>query len=101
MTSTKTLPQPTENELKCLLACLNYDSREAQLSDNMSVAGAAEFRTVLGWNDNQVAAIIGSMESKGYGSMDDEGVNGEPLDLFWLSTDAVNMIFDIKEADGA
>lgn len=52
-------------------------------------------------NDNQVAAIIGSMESKGYGSMDDEGVNGEPLDLFWLSTDAVNMIFDIKEAEGA
>ncbi len=87
---TTTLPAPTENELKCLMVCLNYDSREGQLSDNFSNGGAAEFRAAL-------AALIGSMEKKGYGYMDEDGVNGEPADIFWLSEAAVNMIFDMKE----
>ena len=29
--------------------------------------------------------------------MDEDGVNGEPVDIFWLSEAAVNMIFDMKE----
>lgn len=94
-----TLPAPTENELTCLKLCLNYDTREAQLSDNYSNGGAAEFREALGWNEKQVAALIGSMEAKGYGSMDDEGVNGQSADIFWLHEDAVNMVFDMIEAE--
>jgi len=95
MTDAKALPAPTQNELTCLRACLNYETREAQLSDNYSNCGAEDFRAILGWNDQQVAALIGSMEKKGYGSMDDEGVNGQPLDTFWLSEAAVNMLFDL------
>jgi len=86
------LPQPTANELTCLKLCLNYTDRASQLSDNYSNGGAAEFRAALGWNDKQVAALIGSMETKGYGSMDDEGA-----DIFWLSIPAVNMLFDMEE----
>jgi hypothetical protein len=94
---TTTLPAPSENEMKCLMVCLNYDSREGQLSDNYSNGGAAEFRAALGWNKEQVAALIGSMEKKGYGYMDTDGVNGKPVDIFWLSEAAVNMIFDMKD----
>ena len=36
--------QITEAEKTALIHCLNYGSREGQLSDNMSVGGAKEFR---------------------------------------------------------
>jgi hypothetical protein len=83
----------TANELKALETCLNYDDRESQLSDNFSNGGAAEFRAVLGWNREQVAALIGSLEKKGMGGMDSEGD-----DIFWLSEDGVNAVFDHLEA---
>ena len=83
----------TANEIVALKACLNYDNRESQLSDNYSNAGAAEFRAELKWNKNQVAALIGSLEDKGMGSMDGDD------DIFWLSELGVNTIFDLIETE--
>lgn len=88
--------QLTENEIKALKICLNYDERVTQLSDNFSNGGHEEFKAELGWDDKQVAALIGSLEKKGMGSGDDNEGNGH---IFWLSEDGVNAIFDIIEAE--
>lgn len=85
----------TENEINAMECCLNYDSRESQLTDNYSNGGHDEFKGALGWNDKQVAALIGSLESKGMGWGDDNEGNGH---IFWLSEEGVNAIFDIIES---
>lgn len=85
----------TENEIKALERCLNYQDREAQLDDNFSRGGAPEFKKLLNWNDHQVAGLISSLEQKGMGYSDDNEGNGN---IFWLSDLGVNTIFDIKEA---
>jgi hypothetical protein len=85
----------TENEVKALEVCLNYGDREAQLCDNFSNGGHKEFKAALGWNNKQVSALIGSLESKGMGYGDDNDGNGH---IFWLSEEGVNAIFDIIEA---
>ena len=88
----------TANEITALKVCLNYDSREEQLSDNYSNGGQNEFKAALGWNDKQVSALIGSLEAKGMGYSDDnDDGNGE--NIFWLSELGVNTIFDIIEAE--
>lgn len=84
----------TENEFAALKECLNYQSREGQLSDNYSNGGQDEFKKLLGWNNKQVSALIGSLESKGLGYSDDNEGNGN---IFWLSELAVNVVFDILE----
>ena len=84
----------TANEYAALEVCLNYDTREDQLSDNYSNGGHAEFKEVLKWNNKQVSALIGSLEKKGMGYGDDNDGNGH---IFWLSEKAVNLVFDIKE----
>lgn len=94
------MPLITINEALCLIACLNYPSRDAQLDDNMSVAGARDFMKVLNWNAQQIGGLIASLEKKGLGQMDTEGINGEPLDLFWLSDRGINTIFNyLEDAD--
>lgn len=86
----------TQNEATALRVCLNYDTRCAQLEDNFSNGGHEEFKAALGWNDKQVAALIGSLEAKGLGSGDDNEGNGH---IFWLSEKGVNVIFDIIEQE--
>ena len=86
----------TDNEIIALKACLNYKSRQAQLDDNFSNGGHKEFKDALGWNDKQVSALIGSLESKGLGWGDKNDGNGH---IFWLTEKGVNVIFDIIEAE--
>ena len=86
----------TKNEIIAMKACLNYSSRKEQLSDNYSNGGQYEFKKILGWNDKQVSALIGSLENKGMGYSDDNDGNGN---IFWLSEKGVNAIFDIIEGE--
>jgi hypothetical protein len=86
----------TANEITALKLCLNYDSRAEQHCDNFSNGGQKEFKAALGWNDKQVAALIGSLIDKGMGYSDDEEGNGN---IFWLSDLGVDTIFDIIEAE--
>lgn len=97
----KTAMNLTENEITALKACLNYSDRESQLSDNMSNGGTAEFKAELGWNSQQVGGLISSLIEKGLGYPDEDGVNGNDVDIFWLTEKGVNAIFDVIEADGA
>lgn len=86
----------TNNEIKALKLCLNYDDREAQLSDNYSNAGVDEFAANL-FNGNKQAAggLITSLNSKGLGDHDDED------GIFWLSEKGVHTICDIIEKEAA
>lgn len=86
----------TENEIKALKICLNYESIEAQLSDNFSNGGFQEFKDELGWNDKQVAALIKSLEAKDMGYLDDNDGNGS---IFWLTTLGVETIFAIIDGE--
>ena len=86
----------TDAEITAIRTCLNYGDRASQLSDNFSNGGMVEFMDALGWNRNQVAALIGSLEKKGMGWSDDNDGNGH---IFWLSEKAVNIIFDIMEEE--
>jgi len=87
--------QLTSNEITALKTCLNYDSLEGQLSDNYSNGGHEEFKKALGWNNKQVSALIGSLESKGMGYGDDNDGNGH---IFWLSEEGVRAIFAVIDA---
>ncbi len=82
----------TKNEVEALKICLNYETREAQLEDNYSNGGAQEFAVEL-FDGNMKAAggLITSLQEKGMGVMDEED------DIFWLSEEGVNTIFDILE----
>ena len=79
-------------ELQAVEICLNYQNREAQLSDNYSNGGMEEFTSMI-FNGDRVKAelLVRLMEAKGLGQMDEEE------DIFWLSERAVNEYFDIKE----
>ena len=86
----------TQNEIVAIKLCLNYNNREAQHCDNFSNGGSEEFKEALGWNNKQVAALIGSLEEKGMGYGDDNEGNGH---IFWLSDEGIDAIFDIIEAE--
>ncbi len=86
----------TKNEISALKLCLNYHNRETQIADNYSNAGHPEFKKALDWNDNQVSALIGSLEKKGMGFGDDNNGNGH---IFWLTEEGINAIFDIIEKE--
>jgi hypothetical protein len=88
-------PTLTEAEITCLKACLNYDSREAQLSDNYSNGDPNEFQAQLDWNMHQVGGVMTSLKAKGMGDYDAED------DIFWLSVEGVNAVFDLIEAEKA
>lgn len=88
----------TDAEFIALQTCLNYDTREAQLSDNYSNGGHDAFKKALGWNDQAVAALIGSLESKGLAYSDNEGVNGNKFNTVWLTEKGVNVVFDLIDA---
>ncbi len=88
----------TDAEFIALQTCLNYDTREAQLSDNYSNGGHDAFKKALGWNDQAVAALIGSLESKGLAYSDNEGVNGNKFNTVWLTEKGVNVVFDQIDA---
>jgi len=88
----------TDNEIKALEVCLNYDDRASQLDDNYSNGGTAEFMAALGWNEQQVGGLMTSLTEKGLGYADEEGVNGQTIDTYWLTAEGVNAIFDIIEA---
>ena len=91
----------TDAEFIALQTCLNYDTREAQLSDNYSNGGHDAFKKALGWNDQAVAALIGSLESKGLAYSDNEGVNGNKFNTVWLTEKGVNVVFDLIDAGRA
>jgi hypothetical protein len=86
-------PTLTEAEVTCLKACLNYDTREAQLSDNYSNGDPDEFQAQLDWNMHQVGGVMTSLKEKNMGFYDPED------DIFWLTEDGVNTIFDLIEAE--
>lgn len=88
----------TEMEIAFMELALNYSDRETQLSDNYSNAGIAEGMEAFDWNAQQMGGLVSSLEKKGMGYMDSEGVNGQPVDIFWLTEKGVNTIFDIIEA---
>jgi len=85
----------TNNEIKALKMCLNYEDRESQKDDNMSNAGIEEFATLFNGNRNAAGGLVSSLEKKGLGFIDDE-----EWDIFWLSEDGINTIFDIIEEEG-
>ena len=85
----------TENEMKAVKVCLNYNNRDAQLNDNYSNGGVEEFKLELGWNDQQIGGLISSMAEKGIGYMDNKYANA----IFWLTEDGVNAYFDQLEND--
>jgi len=92
------MPNLTENEIKALKMCLNYNNRASQLSDNYSNAGAEDFALMLFKGNMQAAGgLITSLTAKGMGDMDDDGADS--VDIFWLSEYGVNTIFDILEAE--
>ena len=82
----------TNNEIKALEACLNYDNRESQLSDNFSNGDVDELAYALDMNEQQVGGVMTSLTKKGLGSYDADD------DIFWLTEDGVNAIFDVIEA---
>jgi len=85
----------TANEIAALEVCLNYSDRASQHSDNFSNGGQQEFMADLKIGRHAAAQLIGSLEAKGMGWSDDNEGNGN---IFWLSTLAVDTIFDIIEA---
>ena len=84
----------TEKEVAALKECLNYSTREAQLDDNYSNGGMAEFINLFG-NKHVAAGVVSSLMEKGLGEMDTED------DIFWLTEKGVNAIFDYLEAESA
>ena len=87
----------TENELRAVKVCLNYNDRESQICDNYSNGGVEEFKLELDWNDQQVGGLISSMTEKGIGYIDNEESDG----IFWLTEDGINAYFDQLEKQGA
>ena len=90
----------TDNEYRVLKLCLNYDDRESQLSDNYSQGGCAEAMHELKWNAQQVGGLFASLEKKGLAYADEDGVNGQPADILWLTEEGVNAVFDEIERRG-
>jgi hypothetical protein len=88
----------TENEFRVMKVCLNYGNRQSQLEDNMSNGGVEEAMQELGWNAQQVGGLFASLEKKGYAYPDEDGVNGEPVDILWLTVAGVNEVFDEIES---
>lgn len=88
----------TDAEFTALKACTTYDNRAQQLEDNHSSAGQEEIEKVLGWNDKQVSALIGSLEAKGLAESDNEGANGDKFNTVWLTEKGANAVFDAIEA---
>lgn len=77
----------TKNELEAIYMTLNYVSLADQEDDNFSNAGMREFIKLMGGKHN-AAGLVGSLEKKGIGSMDDEG------DTFWLNDNMLPKIFN-------
>lgn len=91
---------PTSSEIKALICCIDpKGSAEGMLSDSGQVmSGLPEFMDALGWNKKQVAALIGSMEEKGYGSSDENDGNGH---IFWPSKEGYEIAYaEIAKAKG-
>lgn len=84
----------TKNEALALAACLNYDTKENQLSDNYSNGGPEEFAALLGWNGQQVGGLITSLTEKGLGFEDTE------MGVFEMTEKGVEAIFDYIAENG-
>ncbi len=84
----------TENEIKALKMCVNYNTRDEQFSDNFSNAGTHEFSRLFNGNMKAAGGLISSLVKKDLGYMDDEG-----YDIFWLSDTGIDTVFDILEKD--
>lgn len=98
----------TENERAMLSLCLNYDSRETQLSDNYSNGIVRHAHELMG-SKEAGAGLIGSLVKKGL-VLDPAEHGTDPNDAFmgykpwppeenivWLTDVGVNVIFDIIE----
>lgn len=82
----------TNYEFIALNACLNYDDREAQLSDNFSNGGTKEIAKACGISQRAAGGVMSSLIQKGLAIYDDNEGHG---DILWLTEDGVNLIFDI------
>lgn len=97
--STKTKITLTDNEIQFMKLTLNYDTREAQHSDNYSNAGISEGMKALKWTASQMKGLMTSLTKKGMGCIDYRGVHGISYNIFWLSDEGIDTIFDIIEAE--
>lgn len=91
MTTATTL---TDLEAACLAACLNYDDREAQLSDNFSNGSFDTLPADLDISPQALGGVVASLIKKNlvaYFPEDD--------DIVWLTEAGVNAIFDYTESN--
>lgn len=86
----------TDNEIKVLESCLNYDNRDCQLEDNPSNTDASDIAALLGWTRQQAGGLMSSLEKKGMIWIEDADYwKG----LVYLTDKGINTIFDIIEAE--
>ena len=97
----------TDNEIRAMKMCLNYDNREDMLSDPFSDVGPTDIAAEFGWNMHRVGGLIASLENKGVAWLDnrdgDAGMKNCDTDMhiLWLTEKGVNEIFDIIEKEVA
>lgn len=86
----------TVNEIKALKACLNYKTREYQLADNYSNGCMEVFKETLSWTDKQVSGLVSSLVQKDLIQLD-----CDCPEIFWITEDGVNAIFDVIESEAS
>tara|TARA_R110002020_G_scaffold375900_1_gene587084 strand:- start:123 stop:428 length:306 start_codon:yes stop_codon:yes gene_type:complete len=89
----------TENEIKVLNHCLNYDDdREAQLSDNWSDISPSDIMKDFKWSKEKVGGVISSLEKKELAWSEPESNKyGYVPATLWLTDNGVNAIYNYKE----
>ena len=88
----------TENEVRAMKLCLNYDNRGDQRSDNFSNAGPTEIAEALGWNMHQIGGLLTSLEQKDLV----KGVADSPdveMHIAVLTAKGIDLIFDTIEGE--
>ena len=86
----------TENEIKLLKTCLNYDDRETQLNDNFTNCTIEDAMKVLNWNVFQIGGLLSSLITKRL--MYVENSSDRKQDDIYITEEGVNAIFDIIES---
>lgn len=89
----------TDNEHAALVACLNYDDRASQLSDNFSNGDADKIAHATGLSLQGAGGVISSLIQKGLATAEEQEVNGDSYDYVELTELGVNLIFDRIEAE--
>jgi len=89
----------TANERIALDIARNYDSREAQLSDNYSNLTGADLIANTGWSPQKAGGVIHSIIKKGLAWQDRTADVGK--DIVWLTDKGVHVIFNILDTEKA